>query len=95
MINRLTDGTVCEYADFRGQAIKPRRTQAAQRRELESSIDALTEQGDFWSIDVLRKAAARLAVNTEEEKENFYALYFALAKVLNAKPGEYLIIHME
>lgn len=40
-------GAIYEYARFRSEARKPRRTQAAQRREIDNSLEVLTAQGDF------------------------------------------------
>ena len=85
--NTIT-GAICEYAEFRQQSIKPRRTEQAQRQEIESSLDRLTQQGDFWSVDLIRRAATALADDTPEAQD----LYFLLRKVIFAKPGEWMII---
>lgn len=90
MVQRTATGTICEYNDFREEAIKPRRTQKAQMREIKHSLDQLTEQGDFWSLDIIRKAAAALADNTTDESRN-YDLFFLLREVLEMQPGEWII----
>ena len=77
----------CVYADFREQSIKPRRTERAQRQEIESSLDRLTQQGDFWSVDLIRKAATALADDTPQAQD----LYLLLHEVIFAKPGEWII----
>lgn len=87
MINTRSDtGAICSYDDFRQEAIKPRRTQRAQRQEIESSLDRLTEQGDFWSLDLIRRAATALAADKGE-----FDLYFLLREVIDAKPGDWII----
>lgn len=78
---------LCVYDDFRQEAIKPRRTERAQRQEIEKSLDLLTQQADYWSLDVIRKAAAALAADNEGSE----SLYFLLNKVISAKPGEWVI----
>lgn len=80
-------GKVYEYAEYRQEAIKPRRTQRAQRQEIESSLDRLTAQGDFASLDIIRKAAAALAQDTPPQ----YDLLFRLRESIEAKPGEWII----
>ena len=77
----------CEYADFRLEAIKPRRTERAQRQEINSSLDQLAAQGDYWSLELIRKAAARLTDDTGAGSD----LYFLLREVLTAKPGEWIV----
>lgn len=81
---------LCKYDDFREQSrIKTRRTERAQRREIEEGITKLTEQRDFWSLDLIRRA---LTILTDAEAENAgYELYFLLQEVIDAKPGEWII----
>ena len=83
-------GAICVYADFRQEAIKPRRTERAQREEIERSLDRLTQQGDFWSLDIIRKAATALA-DDNAERERTFDLYFLLREVITAHPGEWII----
>lgn len=82
------NGAICVYADFRQEAIKPRRTERAQRQEIESSLDRLTEQGDYWSLDLIRRAATALASADGEREQD---LYFLLREVIYAKPGDWII----
>lgn len=77
----------CIYDDFRGEAIRPRRTERAQRQEIESILDRLTQQGDYWSLDIIRKAATKLADDTADS----FALYSLLREVIDAKPGDWII----
>lgn len=70
---------IYEYAEFRQEARKPRRTQKAQRQEIQSCLDQLTEQGDFWSLDLIRKIAAKLV------EEGSFDTYFNLKEILPAK----------
>ena len=81
MTELKSTGEICEYADFRQEAIKPRRTQKAQRQEIRSCLDKLTEQGDFWSLEVIRQIVVRLV----DEKESAWPLYYNLRQVLRAK----------
>ena len=74
-------GAIYEYADFRQEAVRPRRTQKAQRDHVEACLDMLTEQGDFWSIEVIRQIAVRLV----DEKASAWPLYYNLRQVLRAK----------
>ena len=83
-------GKICAYADFKAQSIKPRRTEKAQRAEIEDSLNRLTEQGDFWSLDIIRKAAAALA-DDDEDRERTFDLLFLLRKVVMAKPGDVIL----
>ena len=87
--NTIT-GAICEYAEFRQQSIKPRRTEQAQRQEIESSLDRLTQQGDYWSLDIIRKAVTALA-DDNAERERTFDLYFLLREVITAQPGEWII----
>lgn len=92
MINHKT-GEICSYEDFKIEARKPRRTQAAQRQEIEKCLDKLTEQGDFWNLDRVRKILDRLT------KDNIDAenLSFALLSIETAEPGKpvYFIMRKE
>ena len=81
-------GALCTYPDFRKESIKPRRTERAQRQEIESSLNQLTMQGDYWSLDLIRKAAATLTDDTGAGE----TLYFLLLRVIYAKPGEWIMI---
>lgn len=83
-------GEICVYSEFRQQSIKPRRTERAQRAEIESSLNRLTEQGDFWSLDIIRKAATALA-DDNEDRERTFNLYFLLREVVMAKPGDVIV----
>ena len=78
---------ICNYADFRMQSIKPRRTERAQRQEIENSLDLLARQGDYWSIDLIRKAATALSADDDASAN----LYFFLREVIFAKPGEWIV----
>ena len=80
-------GEICGYSEFRQESIKPRRTERAQRAEIESSLNKLTEQGDYWSLDIIRRAATALA-DDSAGKESNYNLLFLLRDVVMAKPGE-------
>ena len=91
MTQTLVSGTPCVYADFRQEQIKPRRTQAAQRREIESNLEALTAQNDFWSLELIRKATTALIDDTGAGRN----LYFLLRKVITAKPGDILCLRVE
>ena len=77
----------CVYADFREQSIKPRRTERAQRQEIESGLDRLTQQGDYWSLDIIRKAATALANDDAAAQD----LFFLLREVITAQPGDWII----
>ena len=90
MIQKTNEGIICSYADFKEQSIKPRRTERAQQQEIEKSLHRLKEQGDFWSLDIIRKIATALADDTEDQ-ERTYDLYFLLRKVMTAQPGEWII----
>ena len=90
MTQHTNTGAICVYADFRREAIKPRRTERAQRKEIERSLDRLTAQGDYWSLDIIRKAATALADDTEERTRSI-DLYLLLAKVIAAQPGDWII----
>jgi len=90
MTQHTHTGAICGYADFRQEAIKPRRTERAQRQEIESSLDQLTAQGDYWSLDIIRKAATALADDTAD-RERTFDLYFLLREVITAQPGEWII----
>lgn len=90
MTQHTHTGAICGYADFRQEAIKPRRTERAQRQEIESSLDRLTAQGDYWSLDIIRKAATALA-DDNAERERSFDLYFLLREVITAQPGEWII----
>jgi hypothetical protein len=91
MTQKLVSGTPITYEDFRIAVIKPRRTQKAQRQEIESSIKALTAQNDFFSLDIIRKAATALTDDTGAGRN----LYFLLWKVITAKPGDILCLRVE
>lgn len=81
---------LCKYEDFREQSrIKVRRTERAQRREIDEGLAKLTEQRDYWSLDLIRRALAILT-NPEEEKAG-NELYFIIREVIEAKPGEWII----
>lgn len=89
MTQYTNDGEICAYSDFRWAAIKPRRTERAQRQEIESSLDRLTAQGDYWSLDIIRKIATALTGDTDEQK-HVYNLYSILLKIVLAQPGEWI-----
>ena len=81
---------LCKYDDFREQSrIKVRRTERAQRREIEEGIEKLAEQRDFWSLDLIRRALTILTDAEAEKAGN--ELYFLLREVIEAKPGEWII----
>ena len=83
-------GEMCTYNDFREESrIKVRRTERAQRREIDEGLAKLTEQRDYWSLDLIRRALAILT-NSEEEKAG-HELYFIIREVIEAKPGEWII----
>lgn len=90
MTNTTSTGAICVYADFRQEARKPRRTERAQRQEIESGLDRLTQQGDYWSLDIIRKAVTALA-DDNAERERTFDLYFLLREVITAQPGEWII----
>ena len=82
---------LCEYSDFRATVRKPRRTERAQRQEIETSLARLAEQGDFWSLDLIRKAATALTEDTPAAQ----SLYFLLHDVIFSKPGDFIIRYRE
>lgn len=90
MTTTTATGAICVYADFRQEAIKPRRTERAQRQEIETSLDQLTAQGDYWSLDLIRKAATALADDNADRERNA-DLYFLLREVITAQPGEWIV----
>ena len=90
MTNKTSSGATCAYADFRSEAIKARRTERAQRQEIERGLDLLTQQGDYWSLDIIRKAVTALA-DDNAEREHTFDLYFLLREVVTAAPGEWII----
>lgn len=89
MINKST-GEVYSYDDFRIEARKPRRTQKAQRQEIEKALDILTEQGDFWNLDRVRKILTRLTKDGIDAEN----LSFALLSTETAAPGEWVFFTM-
>ena len=90
MTQTTSTGAICSYADFREQAIKPRCTERAQRQEIENSLARLAEQGDYWSLDLIRKAATALADDTANPERTF-DLFFLLREVITAQPGKWII----
>ena len=56
-------GAICVYADFREQARKPRRTERAQREEIERSLDRLTQT--FGALTLSAKRQPLLPMTTQ------------------------------
>lgn len=83
-------GEICVYSEFRQESIKPRRTERAQRAEIESSLNKLTAQGDYWSLDIIRRAATALA-DDNEDRERTIDLYLLLCEVVMSKPGDVIV----
>ena len=81
--------TICSYANFLEESINHRRTERAQRREIDEGIAKLTEQGDFWALDLIRKATTTLV------EAKGYEFYLLLREVIEAKPGEWIIRRKE
>ncbi len=86
-MNQTTAGRICTYDDFREASPGHRRTEQAQRKELQDSIDQLAAQGDFWSIDILRRAASGL-IDSTGAGDN---LYHILLKAVQAEPGQIVL----
>ncbi len=80
-------GAICGYARFRSEARKPRRTQATQRREIDNSLEVLTAQGDFWSLDLIRKIATAMTDSNGAGME----LYQLLREVVEAPAGAWIV----
>ena len=89
MTQILCNGDPYSYAQFRIEAIKPRRTERTQRKEIDDSIDLLAKQHDYWSLEVIRKIATALSDDTDTDAGN--NLLFLLRKVIYAKPEEWII----
>lgn len=83
-------GEVCSYEEFRSEVRKPRRTQKAQRQEIEKAIDTLTAQGDFWSLDLVRNVLTRLTGDGIDAQN----ISFALLSTVTAEPGEWVSFTM-
>lgn len=43
-------GEIENYDRFKEESMRPRRTQKAQRKELNEHINELTAQGDWWNL---------------------------------------------
>ena len=78
------------YEEFRLEAIKPRRTQRCQRQEIIDNLDRLTVQGDFHSLEIIRKISSCLA---NAEYETAFDLFFRVREMVYMNIEDYKIVH--
>lgn len=84
----MRQGEDYSYKDFYFERrVKPRKTQEAQRKALNKSLDKLGEQRDFWSLEEVRLFVDQLI--DEEKTDRGYELLFILTK-LNGATDEQL-----
>ncbi len=88
---QLQTGEIETYEHFRSETACAPKTQKAQINEIERNIRLLMSQGDFWSLDLIRRTAAALA----DESRTGEALYYALHKALMTPYGKYLFVCMK
>lgn len=87
MIQKKNDAiyvpTLAAYIEETGRDVPS--TDAALRDDLLRSIERLFSQGDYWSLDAVRRVLHQL---TEDEPERGFGLLFAIEDALTATPRE-------
>lgn len=75
-----------DYAEFRAErGTRVRKTEQAELKELQQHIATLTEQKDFYSLDILRNLAAIFAEDTQDEaSKRQETILFTAANLMRA-----------